>query len=96
MEEEVVDPSQHRHRLRGTMGTLGRVVFSLGKAARSTGQALDRLGSRLQGGNTFKDEGKRFACLAHRNGFENLGCGCDIDRWKVVVVVASMPALSLF
>lgn len=40
------------------MGTLGRVVFSLGKAARSTGQALDRLGSRLQGGYVFKDEGK--------------------------------------
>jgi carbonic anhydrase/acetyltransferase-like protein (isoleucine patch superfamily) len=38
------------------MGTLGRVVFSLGKAARSTGQALDRLGSRLQGGYVFKDE----------------------------------------
>jgi len=40
------------------MGTLGRVVYSLGKAARSTGQALDRLGSVLQGGHTFKDEGK--------------------------------------
>jgi carbonic anhydrase/acetyltransferase-like protein (isoleucine patch superfamily) len=38
------------------MGTLGRVVYSLGKAARSTGQALDRLGSALQGGHAFKDE----------------------------------------
>ncbi|KAG0582936.1 hypothetical protein KC19_3G096100 [Ceratodon purpureus] len=38
------------------MGTLGRVVYSLGKAARTTGQALDRIGSRMQLGYTFKDE----------------------------------------
>lgn len=62
------------------MGTLGRVVFSLGKAARTTGQALDRLGSRLQGGNTFKDEGKRFPWLGLWIGFEILDCRCGIDR----------------
>ena len=40
------------------MGTLGRVVYSLGKAARETGQALDRLGCRLQGVTGFKEDCK--------------------------------------
>ena len=40
------------------MGTLGRVVYSLGKAVRETGQALDRLGCRLQGVTAFKEDRK--------------------------------------
>ncbi|CAN5960395.1 unnamed protein product, partial [Sphagnum jensenii] len=38
------------------MGTLGRIVYSLGVALRETGQALDRLGSRVQGSAAFKEE----------------------------------------
>ncbi|KAF8668924.1 hypothetical protein HU200_052130 [Digitaria exilis] len=32
------------------MGTLGRAIFTVGKWIRGTGQAMDRLGSTLQGG----------------------------------------------
>jgi len=45
------------------MGTLGRVVYSLGKAARETGQALDRLGCRLQGVTGFKEDLSRHRTL---------------------------------
>ncbi|KAK2392547.1 Gamma carbonic anhydrase 2, mitochondrial [Trifolium repens] len=32
------------------MGTLGRAIYSVGNLLRATGQAVDRIGSRLQGG----------------------------------------------
>lgn len=38
------------------MGTLGRVVYRLGAMVRETGQALDRLGCRLQGEYAFKEQ----------------------------------------
>jgi len=44
------------------MGTLGRIVYSLGVALRETGQALDRLGSRVQGSAAFKEECKHYLC----------------------------------
>jgi hypothetical protein len=44
------------------MGTLGRIVYSLGVALRETGQALDRLGSRVQGSAAFKEECKHRLC----------------------------------
>jgi hypothetical protein len=44
------------------MGTLGRIVYSLGVALRETGQALDRLGSRVQGSAAFKEECKHHLC----------------------------------
>jgi hypothetical protein len=44
------------------MGTLGRIVYSLGVALRETGQALDRLGSRVQGSAAFKEECKHHRC----------------------------------
>jgi len=46
------------------MGTLGRIVYSLGVALRETGQALDRLGSRVQGSAAFKEECKHHLCTA--------------------------------
>lgn len=32
------------------MGTLGRAIYNVGQLIRKTGQAVDRLGSHLQGG----------------------------------------------
>jgi hypothetical protein len=40
------------------MRTLGRFVYSMGVALWETGQALDRLGARVQGSAAFKDECK--------------------------------------
>ncbi|PNX66708.1 gamma carbonic anhydrase mitochondrial-like [Trifolium pratense] len=37
------------------MGTLGRVIYSVGNLIRATGQAVDRIGSRLQGGNYIQE-----------------------------------------
>lgn len=41
------------------MGTLGRAIFTVGKWIRGTGQAMDRLGSTLQGGLRVEEQGKR-------------------------------------
>ncbi|KAJ7554883.1 hypothetical protein O6H91_05G014200 [Diphasiastrum complanatum] len=38
------------------MGTLGRVVYRVGFWVRETGQALDRLGCRLQGNYAFQEQ----------------------------------------
>ncbi|PWA78295.1 Bacterial transferase hexapeptide repeat-containing protein [Artemisia annua] len=38
------------------MGTLGRAAYTVGFWIRETGQAMDRLGSRLQGNNYFKEQ----------------------------------------
>jgi hypothetical protein len=40
------------------MGTLGRFVYSMAVALRETGQALDRLGARVQGSAAFKEQCK--------------------------------------
>lgn len=40
---------------RGEMGSLGRAVYHMGFWIRETGQALDRLGSRLQGQYAFQE-----------------------------------------
>jgi hypothetical protein len=39
------------------MGTLGRAIFTVGKWIRGTGQAMDRLGSTLQGGLRVEEQG---------------------------------------
>ncbi len=44
--------------VQGRMRTLGRFVYSMGVALWETGQALDRLGARVQGSAAFKDECK--------------------------------------
>lgn len=41
------------------MGTLGRAIYTVGFWIRETGQAVDRLGSRLQGSYYFKEQRKR-------------------------------------
>nr|CAB3458784.1 unnamed protein product [Digitaria exilis] len=41
------------------MGTLGRAIFTVGKWIRGTGQAMDRLGSTLQGGLRVEEQGER-------------------------------------
>ena len=41
------------------MGTLGRAIFTVGKWIRGTGQAMDRLGSTIQGGLRVEEQGKR-------------------------------------
>ncbi|KAM5576110.1 gamma carbonic anhydrase 1, mitochondrial-like [Rosa sericea] len=45
------------------MGTLGRAIYSVGFWIRETGQAIDRLGSRLQGNYYFKEQLSRHRTL---------------------------------
>ncbi|GJT28379.1 gamma carbonic anhydrase 1, mitochondrial [Tanacetum coccineum] len=45
------------------MGTLGRAAYTVGFWIRETGQAMDRLGSRLQGNNYFKEQLSRHRTL---------------------------------
>jgi hypothetical protein len=40
------------------MGTLGRAIFTVGKYIRGTGQAMDRLGSTVQGGLRVEEQSK--------------------------------------
>lgn len=40
------------------MGTLGKAIYTVGFWIRETGQALDRLGSRLQGNYYFQEQRK--------------------------------------
>lgn len=41
-----------------SMGTLGRAIYAVGFWIRETGQAIDRLGSRLQGNYLFQEQSK--------------------------------------
>ncbi|KAL9682645.1 hypothetical protein QQ045_014447 [Rhodiola kirilowii] len=45
------------------MGTLGRAIYSVGFWIRETGQALDRLGCRLQGNYYFQEQLSRHSTL---------------------------------
>jgi len=45
------------------MGTLGRVIYTVGNWIRGTGQALDRVGSRLQGSPYFHEHISRHRTL---------------------------------
>ncbi|XP_010465384.1 PREDICTED: gamma carbonic anhydrase 3, mitochondrial-like [Camelina sativa] len=45
------------------MGTMGRAFYSVGFWIRETGQALDRLGCRLQGKNHFREQLSRHRTL---------------------------------
>lgn len=45
------------------MGTLGRAIYTVGFWVRETGQALDRLGCRLQGNYYFKEQLSRHRSL---------------------------------
>ncbi|CAL9171830.1 unnamed protein product, partial [Musa hybrid cultivar] len=46
-----------------SMGTLGRAIYSVGFWIRETGQALDRLGCRLQGNYYFQEQLSRHRTL---------------------------------
>ncbi|CAI9766676.1 unnamed protein product [Fraxinus pennsylvanica] len=45
------------------MGTLGRAIYTVGFWIRETGQAMDRLGSRLQGNYLFQEQLSRHRTL---------------------------------
>ncbi|XP_074565220.1 gamma carbonic anhydrase 1, mitochondrial-like [Curcuma longa] len=45
------------------MGTLGRAIYTVGFWIRETGQAIDRLGSRLQGNYLFQEQISRHRTL---------------------------------
>lgn len=45
------------------MGSLGRLLYSVGFWVRETGQALDRLGCRMQGQHAFKEQLSRHRTL---------------------------------
>jgi len=48
------------------MGTLGRAFYTVGFWIRETGQAIDRLGSRLQGNYFFQEQRTfHFSILIH-------------------------------
>ncbi|GAB4847450.1 hypothetical protein Ancab_026507 [Ancistrocladus abbreviatus] len=53
VKEEEERPTE---RVRGRIGTLGRAICSVGFWIREMGQALDRLGSRLQGNYYFQEQ----------------------------------------
>ncbi|RWW29535.1 hypothetical protein GW17_00005934 [Ensete ventricosum] len=48
----------YERRATTSMGTLGRAIYSVGFWIRETGQALDRLGCRLQGNYYFQEQCK--------------------------------------
>ncbi|TQD81954.1 hypothetical protein C1H46_032501 [Malus baccata] len=50
------------------MGTLGRAIYTVGFWIRETGQAIDRLGSSLQGSYYFKEQ--RAVWFAFRIDFD--------------------------
>jgi len=52
------------------MGTLGRAFYSVGFWIRETGQALDRLGCRLQGKNYFREQRKILRNSIFHSDFE--------------------------
>ncbi|KAH9330276.1 hypothetical protein KI387_002384, partial [Taxus chinensis] len=45
------------------MGTLGKVIYTAGSLIRETGQAIDRLGSFLQGNRAFQEQLSRHRTL---------------------------------
>lgn len=52
----LIDTAATTIRRRIEMGTLGRAFYTVGFLIRETGQALDRLGSRLQGNYFFQEQ----------------------------------------
>lgn len=54
---------------RRKMGTLGRAIYTVGFWIRETGQAIDRLGSRLQGNYSFQEQR---TSLNHPSNFNSL------------------------
>ncbi|RZR87052.1 hypothetical protein BHM03_00014367 [Ensete ventricosum] len=71
------------------MGTLGRGIYAVGCWIRETGQAIDRLGCRLQGNYLFQEQCKDlpssvyFSCPddACRATVRSLGLLCDLLLW---------------
>ncbi|KAL3844733.1 hypothetical protein ACJIZ3_002136 [Penstemon smallii] len=67
------------------MGTLGRAAYTFGFWIRETGQALDRLGSRLQGNYFFQEHLSRHRTLM--NLFDKVP---EVDREAFVAPSASI------
>ncbi|KAG8383350.1 hypothetical protein BUALT_Bualt04G0003300 [Buddleja alternifolia] len=70
---------------RKKMGTLGRAIYTVGFWVRETGQALDRLGSRLQGHYRFQEQLSRHRTLM--NVFDKVPM---VDREAFVAPSASI------
>ncbi|CAN7131476.1 unnamed protein product, partial [Brassica rapa subsp. narinosa] len=49
------------------MGTLGRVIYTVGNWIRGSGQALDRIGSLLQGSHRLEEHLSRHRTLMNIN-----------------------------
>jgi hypothetical protein len=58
------------------MGTLGRAIFTVGKWIRGTGQAMDRLGSTMQGGLRVEEQGNHPSLFVSSL---SLATGCPLD-----------------
>ncbi|KAJ0975945.1 hypothetical protein J5N97_017910 [Dioscorea zingiberensis] len=67
------------------MGTLGRVIYTVGFWIRETGQAIDRLGSRLQGNYYLKEQLSRHRTLM--NVFDKVP---NVDKDAFVAPSASV------
>ncbi|KVI06549.1 Bacterial transferase hexapeptide repeat-containing protein [Cynara cardunculus var. scolymus] len=69
------------------MGTLGRAAYTVGFWIRETGQAMDRLGSRLQGNNFFKEQ-HTLLYIGDVNSI-SIGSGTNIQDHSLVHVAKS-------
>nr|ADQ43216.1 GAMMA CA3/carbonate dehydratase [Schrenkiella parvula] len=66
------------------MGTMGRAFYSVGFWIRETGQALDRLGCRLQGKNHFREQSR------HRTLMNVFDKAPSVDKEAFVAPSASI------
>jgi hypothetical protein len=69
------------------MGTLGRAIFTVGKWIRGTGQAMDRLGSTVQGGLRVEEQSKHSPPPAPSLLCRRLlvpACACFVQTTEVV------------
>jgi hypothetical protein len=71
------------------MGTLGRVIFTVGKWIRGTGQVMDRVGSTIQGGLRAEEQGKPSVSLPP---FLILATGL-LPRCYTVISISRSPSL---
>ena len=76
---------------------MGRALYSVGFWIRETGQALDRLGCRLQGKNHFREQRTSSSSLDLSTHLISRICALGIFRWNRIIVAAHLVIVfSLF
>ena len=56
LDSETLNPTEDDDSELAKMGTLGKAIYTVGFWIRETGQAIDRLGCRLQGNYYFQEQ----------------------------------------